>query len=121
MPAGTIVAGSVELYAEIDHTYVYDFDPFRLQSPQGTQVIVMDSFSPGTSTGQCNSNNVRATFKDGAPAQTCRTSTCASNADCSAVEALVRPVGSFSAFNGQQSGGTWQVCARKCVCVCVCV
>ncbi|MES2812134.1 MAG: zinc-dependent metalloprotease family protein [Bacteroidota bacterium] len=90
IPSGVSIT-DLNLIANITHTYVEDLT-ITLTSPASTQVIVFD--------GSCaNNDDITATFDDSGSALVCGTTP--------AVSGAVAPLNPLSAFNGQNSTGTW--------------
>ena len=95
VPSGFNI-GDVNVDLNITHSYLSDIT-VTLTSPSGTMVTLIG--------GSCGSNNnLNATFDDNGNAVNCATST---GTNTFAVSGVVLPVNLLSAFNGQNSAGTW--------------
>jgi len=89
--ADNVVINDVNVQLAITHSWVSDL-VVRLTSPTGTQVILFAS--------QCDSNsNVNAVFDDSGQPLVCGANP--------AISGLLIPQQALSAFNGQNSQGTW--------------
>lgn len=88
--------GDLNVNINISHSYVSDLT-ISLTSPAGTAVTLFAN--------SCTSNNnINATFDDAGSPIACTTST---GTTTYAVSGLVIPASALSAFNGQNSTGTW--------------
>ena len=95
VPSGGNI-GDVNVNVNILHTYISDLT-ITLTSPSNTEVTLFS--------GSCTSNdNMNATFDDAGSALVCATST---GTTTYAVSGIITPVSLLSAFNGQNSTGTW--------------
>ena len=95
IPSGFNI-GDVNVDVNITHSYLADIT-VTLTSPVGT-VVTLIAASCGAN------NNINATFDDLGSAVTCATST---GANTLAVSGVVTPAQLLSAFNGENSAGTW--------------
>ena len=95
VPSGFNI-GDVNVDINITHSYLSDIT-VTLTSPAGTVVTLIAA--------SCGANkNMNATFDDSGIAVTCATST---GANTLAVSGVVIPAQPLSAFNGENSAGTW--------------
>ncbi len=93
VPAGSgATISDLNITIDVAHTWVSDLTA-TLISPSGTQVVLVS--------GACDDqNNISATFDDSGANLVCSGTT-------PAVSGTIKPVDLLSAFNGQNSEGTW--------------
>ena len=95
IPAGVVIT-DLNLSLNVTHTVISDLI-VTLTSPSGTPVIVFDQACGGN-------DNINATFDDGGTALVCGATP--------AVSGTVIPLNALSAFNGQNSTGTWTLTVK---------
>lgn len=103
MVGDDVTLTDVNVYVEIDHTWVGDLIIW-LESPNGTTVTLLDRVGvPGSGTVGCSDNNMAVTFDDDSvfdPEDYCSGSDPWYSGDA-------MPVDSLAAFNGESTAGEW--------------
>jgi subtilisin-like proprotein convertase family protein len=92
----------VNVRVKINHTWVGDLF-FKLKSPLGTEVTLLDRPGVPTSTYGCSDNDLDVTFDDASgfnPETYC-------NGTTPWFTGTAKPVGLLSGFNGQSTQGNW--------------
>jgi subtilisin-like proprotein convertase family protein len=100
--ANNLTLSDVNVRVQITHTWVGDLF-FKLRSPLGTEVTLLDRPGFPTSTFGCSDNDLNVTFDDASgfiPETYCAGST-------PWFSGTAKPVGLLSAFNAQSTLGNW--------------
>lgn len=98
--------GFMTVSVEISHTYVGDLIA-SLIGPNGTEVLLFDRIGQPTSNFGCDGSNLELTFSDGAASTAEDLEGTCGNTPAASGE--FQPIGSFSAFNGLEQAGNWEL------------
>ncbi len=96
----------VNVNFELSHTYVGDVSA-RLESPEGTEIILFER--PGFPASQfgCNENNILAFFDDDAPNTSDDFENTCEGGTPYAIEGDFQPINPLAGFSDESSEGTW--------------
>lgn len=99
-----VVLGGLEIEVDVEHTWAGDLT-LRLESPGGTEIVLLDRPGvPGSALG-CSNNDVRVTFSDSAAVDP--ENVCSASSSDPWVSGQVLPAEALSAFDGESALGTW--------------